>query len=429
MFATDFKIQDYLVPADMGMSEYGWQVPAILLLAVLCHFLIKRRGSGDATEELPPGFARWKYENTGFLLLVGILVFSSIAARLTGYTLGVFQLGAALLGLWLLVDLAAAFARERIFVRMIAGSAYVIIALHLLNLLEPTVAVLYGLRLQLGSLEVSAYGILTGAIVLVAMLWFAQLASGLITRRVDSIDGLSPSVKVLIGKAVTIFFIAAALLVSVDSMGLDLTVLTVLGGGLGVGLGFGLQKVVSNFVSGLILLTDRSIKPGDVIEIDDTYGWINNLRARYVSVITRDGTEHLIPNEDLITQKVINWSFTDNLIRLRIPVGVSYDCDIQLARKLIIDASSAPGRVLNQPTPVCHLMGFGDSSVDFELRVWISDPENGVTNVKSEILLKIWNLFKEHGIEIPFPQRDLHLKPPAGIEVSLNREEDNRHSS
>jgi small-conductance mechanosensitive channel len=298
----------------------------------------------------------------------------------------------------------------------------VVIALHLLDALDTAVSLLYGLRLQIGSLDVSAYGILTGAVVLVFMLWFAQMASRMVSKRISSITSLSPSIKVLIGKAVTIILIATAILVSVDSMGLDLTVLSVLGGGLGVGLGFGLQKVVSNFVSGLILLTDRSIKPGDVIEIDETYGWINTLSARYVSVITRDGTEHLIPNEDLITQKVINWSFTNNLVRLRIPVGVAYDCDIHLARKLILDASNTPERVLRQPAPICHLLGFGDSSVDFELRVWINDPSNGIANVKSAILLKTWDLFKEHDIEIPFPQRDLHLKPPAAIDVTLKRD-------
>lgn len=422
MFATDFRIQDYLVPEGMENSAYYWQVPVIAVIAVLTYFLVKHLRSETRSEKPPPGLARWKWENTTFLCLFAVLTVVALPARISGYPLGAFQLAAALLGLWLLLDLAAAFARERLAVRLIAISAYVVIALHLLDALDTAVSLLYGLRLQIGSLDVSAYGILTGAVVLVFMLWFAQMASRMVSKRISSITSLSPSIKVLIGKAVTIILIATAILVSVDSMGLDLTVLSVLGGGLGVGLGFGLQKVVSNFVSGLILLTDRSIKPGDVIEIDETYGWINTLSARYVSVITRDGTEHLIPNEDLITQKVINWSFTNNLVRLRIPVGVAYDCDIHLARKLILDASNTPERVLRQPAPICHLLGFGDSSVDFELRVWINDPSNGIANVKSAILLKTWDLFKEHDIEIPFPQRDLHLKPPAAIDVTLKRD-------
>ena len=183
-----------------------------------------------------------------------------------------------------------------------------------------------------------------------------------------------------------------------------------LGGAIGLGLGFGLQKVVSNFISGILLLVDNSIKPGDVIEIDGTYGWINNLRARYASVITRDGTEHLIPNEDLITQRVINWTFTNNLVRMKVPIGVSYDSDPHQCLELVIAAAQSVDRVLLEPTPVCHVLGFGDSSIDLELRFWISDPTNGVANVKSQVLLNIWDTFKENNIEIPYPQSDLHIR-------------------
>jgi len=207
-----------------------------------------------------------------------------------------------------------------------------------------------------------------------------------------------------------------------STIGLDLSSFALLGGARGVGIGFGLQKVVSNLVSGLILLLDRSIKPGDVIEIDNTYGWINSLRARYASIITRDGKEHLIPNEDLITNRVVNWSFSDKNIRVRVPLGISYDSDPRKAMELCVEAARSSGRVLNDPEPRCLLTEFGDNSVNLELRFWINDPSNGVGNARSEVLLSIWDKFKEAGISIPFPQRDLHLRTwPEGFFKTLEK--------
>ena len=178
--------------------------------------------------------------------------------------------------------------------------------------------------------------------------------------------------------------------------------------------GFGLQKVVSNLVSGVILLMDKSIKPGDVIQMGESYGRIQSLGARYVSVVTRDGTEYLIPNEDLITRQVINWSFSNPLVRLKIPVGVSYSSDVPTAMRAMRDSAAKIPRVLASPTPFCLLMGFGDSSVDLELRFWISDPENGIANVCSDVRLAIWERFAKQGIQIPFPQRDVHLRSSNG---------------
>ena len=147
-----------------------------------------------------------------------------------------------------------------------------------------------------------------------------------------------------------------------------------------------------------------------MIAVGETYGWIQSLGARYVSVVTRDGTEHLIPNEELITQRVENWSYSNSLVRLKVPVGISYNADLHKAIELVLQAARGAPRVLATPTPICLLKGFGDSSVDLELRFWINDPNNGVSNVKSDILLGVWDRFHEHGIEIPFPQRDLHLR-------------------
>jgi len=193
-------------------------------------------------------------------------------------------------------------------------------------------------------------------------------------------------------------------------LGLDLTVFALFGGALGLGLGFGLQKIFANLVSGFILLGDKSIKPGDVIQLGDKYGWINFLGSRYVSVVTRDGIEHLIPNENLITGEVINWSYSQNLVRLRVPVGVAYGSDLEKARELMLAAAADTLRVLKDPKPSYLITGLGDNAVNLEVRVWINDPQNGIASVKSDLFRGILQRFRDHGIEMPYPQRDVHLK-------------------
>ena len=240
----------------------------------------------------------------------------------------------------------------------------------------------------------------------------------------ESVQGLTPSFQVLTGKLIRISLITVAFLIALSSVGIDLTAFAVFTGAVGVGVGFGLQKLVSNLISGVILLLDRSIKPGDVIEVGETFGWVSALNARYASVTTRDGKEWLIPNEDLITQRVTNLSFSSEQLRLLLPFGISYDSDVRAAIALAVEAATEVPRVLSNPAPVCRLMGFGDSSVDMELRIWINDPVNGVVNVRSEILLGMWDKFHENGINIPFPQRDLHIRSGSELSVTMNRRAD-----
>ena len=199
-------------------------------------------------------------------------------------------------------------------------------------------------------------------------------------------------------------------------VGVDLTGLAVLSGAIGVGLGFGLQKVVSNLVSGVIILLDKSIKPGDVISLGETFGWIRELRARFVSVVTRDGREFLIPNEDFITTQVVNWSFSDRFVRLDVDFGVSYDSDPHEVTRLAIEAASSVDRVVSdRKKPVCWMTEFGDSSINFKLRFWIIDPQDGLTNVRGKVLLALWDTFNEHGIKIPYPHREVIVKTPVNV--------------
>lgn len=328
---------------------------------------------------------------------------------------------ASLLSAWLLIRIATRLLKSKTVSRLVAGIAWTLAILNISGLLGPALALLDSFSITLGAVRISPLIIIKAGVLLWISLWLSSVLSGFLDRRLETSETITPAMRVLSVKLLHIALITAAILITFSAVGIDLTALAVFGGALGVGLGFGLQKIFSNLVSGVILLMDRSIKPGDTIAIGQTFGWINHLSARYVSVITRDGIEHLIPNEILITERVENWSYSDNLVRLRLPVGISYKSDVRKAIELCVEAALATPRIMPEPVPRCLLKGFGDSSVDLELRVWINDPPNGRANVLSDILLGIWDRFHEHGIEIPFPQRDLHIR--SGLE-HINKPDD-----
>lgn len=292
---------------------------------------------------------------------------------------------------------------------LISTSIWIVFALHLLGWLPTVLEALDGVAMQVGSVRVSLLE--TGKLVLsLALLWLLALWLGrLIENRVKQSQYVNPSMQVALVKLSKFLLLVVAFLLALNLVGIDLTALAVFGGAVGVGLGFGLQRIASNFISGFIVLFDRSIRPGDVISIDNTFGWVQELHARYVVVKDRDGVERLIPNETLITTEVINWSYTDSNVRVKVPVSISYDNDPQQAMALLLKAAQASPRVLAEPAPAARLMRFGDSGIELELRVWIKDPQEGLANVRSDINLAIWCLFKEAGITIPYPQRDLHI--------------------
>jgi len=336
--------------------------------------------------------------------------FSVFAAENAGRSSHLIEIVVSLLTAWVIIRLASTLIRNAVWSRAIAITAWTIAALNITGLLDPTTAVLGTMALHFGEVRISILGVIKAMIALGVLLWLAGNLSRLLERRLSAMPGVTPAAGVLFGKLFRVILFTIAIVVALDSVGIDLTAFAVFSGAIGLGIGFGLQKVFSNLISGVILLMDRSVKPGDVIAIGETYGWINALSARYVSVITRDGIEHLIPNEELISQRVENWSFSNRLVRLRLPIGISYDADVIKAGEIAVEAASAVERILSEPAPVCHIIGFGDSAIDMELRVWINDPRNGLINVKSAILLGVWERFGEHGIDFPFPQRDLHIK-------------------
>ncbi|MHC8492979.1 mechanosensitive ion channel family protein [Thalassospira sp. SM2505] len=359
------------------------------------------------------GFRRFATVLPGlaFPLLLVILVWllDAVAVQ-AGYRHNVIRLVASLLNAWIVIRLAAAIVNDPVWSRTIATVAWGLAALNIVGWLEPTIEILDSLAMQVGDFRVSVYGILKAVLSLAVLLWVASFASRLFEQRIQKVHRLTPSVQVLMAKLLKLVLLSVAVLFALSTIGVDLTALAVFGGAVGVGIGLGLQRIVANLISGVILLLDRSIKPGDVIAIGETFGWIQSLGARYTAVRTRDGTEFLIPNEDLITTQVENWSHSDVKLRLKIPVGIAYSCDPHFAIKLCNEAAAKCQRVLENPGPNTLLRGFGDNSVDLEIRFWIDDPQNGRGNIISEILLNVWDAFKEHNIEIPFPQRDLHLR-------------------
>jgi small-conductance mechanosensitive channel len=210
-------------------------------------------------------------------------------------------------------------------------------------------------------------------------------------------------------------------MVALNTVGIDLTALAIFSGAVGVGIGLGLQKIVANLLSGIILLLEKSIKPGDVIEIEKTFGWVTSLGARYVAVRSRDGKEYLIPNEDLITHAVVNWTYSTSLVRLDVPFGVAYGSDLCQVRDLAVAAAEHAGRVLRDPRPVCHATSLGDAAINLVLRFWVADPQNGVTNVRGDVIVALYDSLCANGIEIPFPQYEVRIKGDrSGGEDSLS---------
>jgi len=293
---------------------------------------------------------------------------------------------------------------------------WLVIAAEYLGWLDPIIGGLDSIGIASGKSRVTVWSVLKLLFTLTLFVLVAAWISRWIDRRLKKLSNLAPSTRIGLAKFANAFIIGLSILMGLNAAGVDLTALTVLTGAIGLGLGFGLQSIAANFVSGFVLLMDRSIKPGDVISLSgqsgtstENFGWVQELRGRYVVVRDRDGIEMLVPNQQLISNAVINWSYTDPRIRLKLPVRVSYSDDPELALQILLAACEGQRRVLRDPPPVSRLMQFGDSGIELELRFWISDPQEGVNNVRSEVNRTIWALFKENKITIPVTQREIRM--------------------
>jgi len=294
---------------------------------------------------------------------------------------------------------------------------WVFLSLHLLGWGDTLISALDGIGITAGKTRISVWSVakllVTVSLFVVVAVWLSRW----LEKRLMTLQGLAPNMRIGLAKFTQAFLVGLSVLVGLNAAGLDLTTLNVLTGAIGIGLGFGLQSITANFVSGFVLLMDRSIKPGDVISFTGTtgtstegFGWVQQLRGRYVVVRDRDGVETLVPNQNLITNSVINWSYTDPRVRLKLPVRVSYRDDPELALRSLLEAADGHRRILREPAPVARLMSFGDHGIELELRFWIADPQEGVNNVRSDVNRTIWRLFKEAGITIPVAQRAVQLE-------------------
>ncbi len=319
---------------------------------------------------------------------------------------------------WLLIRLVTTFLPDGL--RKPAGwIIWIFAALYALGILDEVMTWLSSIGPPFGNRTISpvfvVQAILTVALFMFAANWLAKK----LKTRVDDLPQVEPSLRILMGNAVQVGLFFGAALLAMAGLGIPLSGLAVLGGAIGVGLGFGMQQIVANFISGVILLTDRSIKPDDVIEVDDTYGVVKSLGLRYASVITRDGKEHLIPNEMLITDKVVNWSYSNKEVRVKRRLRVEYETDLRQAVDLVQQGAMQTDRVLARPAPKCLVMEFGDEAIEIEVRFWINDPENGVSNVSSAVMLNIWDKFREAGIDIPLRHEDILITPGSTLKVEM----------
>lgn len=360
-------------------------------------------------------------------LILPVIAFLILTLTRIGFDqagLGSFaiNLAASLTGAWVLIRILTAFIAEPFWSRTAATLIWFVAALNIVGLLAPLMGLLASVGFDVGDSRISLLTVVRAAILLVVLYWVASRISKLLAARVEQVPTLTPSARLLITKSVQIALLVVVVAAALSIAGVDLSALAIFSGAVGLGIGFGLQKIFSNLISGLILLMDRSIKPGDVITLDETYGKVNALGMRFASVVTRDGLEHLIPNEEFITTKVINWSFSDEAVRIKRPVGVAYGTDVPHAMQVIVDAANSVERVLNKPETRCLLRGFGDNSIDLEVRFWIADPQQGVNNVSSEVLLAIWKAFQAEGIQFPFPQRDVHLDARGPVRVQIEKD-------
>jgi small-conductance mechanosensitive channel len=341
---------------------------------------------------------------TGLLLLI-----TDATARHLHAPHQVLTIAVALALAWVLAHVAGALIRSRFLGRIVAFVIWLMAVLHGLGLSDSALEFLDDLGFSVGKSHVSLLLIFKGLALFVVLIQTARLVAGILDDKLHKADGLSPSAQVLFTKGARFGLYALAITITLGSVGVDLTSLTVFSGAVGVGVGFGLQKIFSNLVSGVILLLDKSLKPGDVIEMGGVQGRIAQINARYAAVETLDGKAYLIPNESLIGNEVINLSYSNSRLLIRAEVGVAYDADPREAMRLMEQAALSVPRVLTDPAPSAMLVSFGDSCINLAVGFWIEDPHMGIANVRGAVLLAIWDAFHAGGVAIPFPQREVRL--------------------
>ncbi len=310
---------------------------------------------------------------------------------------------------WLVIRLITSVIRNTFVIRLVAVSAWLVAALSIIGQLEPAIDALDSLSIVLGGLRLTPLVVIKLGVLLVLALWLTNIISNLAESWITHSADLTPSLQVLLVKMIRVGLIIIAVAMALGAVGINLAALAVFSGAVGVGIGIGLQKIVANFISGIILLVDKSVKPGDLVTIGDSSGRISAMKTRYISVAAGDGREFLIPNEDLVTQKVTNWTYTDKNTLVKVLFATNYDADPKVVCKLAIEIAGAAPRALKSKPPGCLLTEFTDNGMKFALTFWIADPD-GMDNVKSDVMLALWDAFKREGIRVPYPVREIRIR-------------------
>jgi small-conductance mechanosensitive channel len=371
---------------DMTSLGMGWPAPLRLFMRVLVH---------SASIAV---FA--------VLMRLARVIMSASTWPSRSYLL---EVAAKLAFAWLVISLVTSVIRNAFIVRLVAFSAWLVAALSILGQLDPVIDALDSVSIVLGGLRLTPLLLIKLGALLIAALWVTNIASNFAESRITRSSDLTPSIQVLLVKMIRLGLMIFAVAVAMSAVGIDLSALAIFSGAAGVGIGFGLQKIVANFISGIILLADKSVKPGDLVTIGDSTGRINEMKTRYISVAAGDGREILIPNEDLVTQKVVNWTYTDKNTLVKVNFGTNYEADPRLVCKLAIDVAAAAPRALKGKPPNCILTEFAEVGMKFSLTFWIADPD-GMDNVKSDVMLALWEVFKREGIRVPYPVREIRIR-------------------
>ncbi|MEN6584552.1 MAG: mechanosensitive ion channel domain-containing protein [Sulfuricella sp.] len=403
--------------SDLQQADIWWQLGVLAFSLVLAWLFMRL-----IRAQIPVQEGAWKLGMGGvnritFPLAALLLVLSGKAVLQHWQHVALLNVTVPLLVSLALVRLAV-YALRHIFApsgwlqtseRFIAILIWSGVALHITGFLPEILQAMDDLSFHVGKNKISLLLILSGllsvAVTMLVALWIATSIEGRLMRA----EHLNMSLRVVLAKFLRAVLVLIGMLVALPLAGIDITVLSVFGGALGVGIGFGLQKIASNYVSGFIILLDHSIRIGDLVTVDNRFGTVTKITSRYAVIKGADGTEALIPNETLITSTVLNHSYTNHELRVYIPLQISYDSPLEKAMEVMVEEAGKHARVMQEPPPQVFLKNFGESGIDLELSAWINDPEEGQQNLRSEINLGIWRRFQQEGIEIPYPQRVVRL--------------------
>jgi small-conductance mechanosensitive channel len=382
-FATDTAVQSRI---DMASFAKDWPLP-------LRHFAHVLVGSASTA-----AFA--------ILVLVSRVAMYHSTWPSRSYLLAV----AAKLALaWLVIRLVTSVIRNAFIVRLVSVSAWLVAALSIVGQLDPVIDALDSVSVVVGGLRLTPLLLIQLGVLLIVALWLTNIASNFVESRISRSTDLTPSIQVLLIKMIRMGLMTLAIAIALSAVGINLSALAVFSGAVGVGIGIGLQKIFANFISGIILLADKSVKPGDLVTIGDSSGRISAMKTRYISVAAGDGREFLIPNEDLVTQKVTNWTYTDKNTLVKVTFGTNYDANPRLVCKLAIDIAASAPRAIKGKAPNCLLTEFAEAGMKFSLTFWISDPD-GMDGVKSDVMLALWDAFKREDIQVPYPVREIRVR-------------------